>query len=381
MKAFHLLAFTAIAALTGCSPKPDTAAPSAKAAMTITTAQVQPHTLTRAIEAQGQITAWQEAIISAKVNGVTLMTLHADVGDQVKQGQLLARFDTRIVNAELAQARANLAQASANAKQATANHERILRMQGKGAISEQDLQLAQTQVEMADAQREMAQAQLTALEIRLKDCEVRAVDDGVIASRHATLGQVSTAGTELFRLIRQQRLEWHAQLNAQQLAQVAIGQAVTVTLPGGKSITGTIRQLAPALDPQSRLGLAYVALNTSSNTSSNTRSDARAGMYASGMIQLAEQTSLVVPTEAVVLRDGRSYVFRVTADDKVTQVPVDTGRREGKLIEVSAGLTDNDRIAVRGAGFLVDGDRVRLAETPPIAGITGASLSQQEATP
>lgn len=377
MKAFHLLAFTAIAALAGCSPKPDTAAPSAKAAMTITTAQVQPHTLARAIEAQGQITAWQEAIISAKVNGVTLMTLHADVGDQVKQGQLLARFDTRIVNAELAQARANLAQASANAKQANANHERILRMQGKGAISEQDLQLAQTQVEMADAQREMVQAQLTALEIRLKDCEVRAVDDGVIASRHATLGQVSTAGTELFRLIRQQRLEWQAQLNAQQLAQVAIGQAVTVTLPGGKSVAGTIRQLAPALDPQSRLGLAYVALNTSSDTGS----DARAGMYASGMIQLAEQTSLVVPTEAVVLRDGRSYVFRVTADDKVTQVPVDTGRREGKLIEVSAGLTDNDRIAVRGAGFLVDGDRVRLAETPPIAGITGASLSQQEATP
>lgn len=308
------------------------------------------------------------------------MTLHADVGDQVKQGQLLARFDTRIVNAELAQARANLAQASANAKQATANHERILRMQGKGAISEQDLQLAQTQVEMANAQREMAQAQLTALEIRLKDCEVRAVDDGVIASRQATLGQVSIAGTELFRLIRQQRLEWQAQLNAQQLAQVAIGQAVTVTLPGGKPIIGTIRQLAPALDPQSRLGLAYVALNTS-NTSSNTSSDARAGMYASGMIQLAEQTSLVVPTEAVVLRDGRSYVFRVTADDKVTQVAVDTGRREGKLIEVSAGLTDNDRIAVRGAGFLVDGDRVRLAEAPPIAGITGASLSQQEATP
>lgn len=377
MKAPHLLALSAIVALSGCGQKPDATTPAAKAAMTVTTAQVQPHTLARAIEAQGPIAAWQEAIISAKINGVTLTELHADVGDRVKQGQLLARFDTRIVNAELAQARANLAQATANAKQATANRDRILRMQGKGAISEQDLQLAQTQVEMADAQREMAQAQLTALEIRLKDCEVRAVDDGVIAARSATLGQVSAAGTELFRLIRQQRLEWQAQLNAQQLAQVAIGQAVTVTLPGGKSITGTLRQLAPALDPQSRLGLAYVALDTDHDSGT----DARAGMYASGMIQLAEQTSLVVPTEAVVLRDGRSYVFRVTADEKVTQVAVNTGRREGKLIEVSAGLTDNDRIAVRGAGFLVDGDRVRLAETPPIAGITDSSLSQQEAMP
>lgn len=377
MKAPHLLALSAIVALSGCGQKPDTPSPSAKAAMTITTAQVQPHTLARAIEAQGPITAWQEAIISAKVNGVTLTELHADVGDRVKQGQLLARFDTRIVNAELAQARANLAQATANAKQATANRDRILRMQGKGAISEQDWQLAQTQVEMADAQREMAQAQSAALEIRLKDCEVRAVDDGVIAARNATLGQVSAAGAELFRLIRQQRLEWQAQLSAQQLAQVAIGQVVTVTLPGGKSVTGTLRQLAPALDPQSRLGLAYVALDTDNDSGT----EARAGMYASGTIQLAEQTSLVVPTDAVVLRDGRSYVFRVTADEKVTQVAINTGRRDGKLIEVSAGLADNDRVAVRGAGFLVDGDRVRLAETPPIAGITDSSLSQQEATP
>jgi HlyD family secretion protein len=368
MKLSPLIALTVLASLSGCGQKSEPAtAPAPKAALTITTAPASQHTLARAIEAQGQIAPWQEAVISAKVNGLSLTELNVEIGDKVKRGQLLAKFDTRAVTAELAQARANLAQATANARQTVANRDRIVRMQGKGAISEQDLQLADTQVEMADAQREMAQAQLNALEIRLNDCEVRAVDDGVISARTATLGQVAPAGTELFRLIRQERLEWQAQLNPQQLAQITPGLPVTITLTDGSKVEGKVRQLAPALENQSRLGVAFIALDNNGS--------ARAGMFASGLIRLDEKLSLVVPAEAVVLRDGRSTVFRVDNSGMVTQIDVDTGRREGGVIEIRRGLADSETVAVRGAGFLVDGDRVRIADLPPATAITDASLS------
>ena len=360
MTAVRVTCFSLLLVLAGCSPQTEDTPMAPKVAMTVTTAQAQTHRLSRLVEAQGAIAPWQEAIISARVGGLTLLELNVEVGDEVKKGQILARFDTRIVKAELAQARANLAQATANAVQANATRDRNARMQGRGALSEQEQQLSQTQAEMAEAQRQMAQAQLAAQEIRLQDCEVRAVDDGVISARSATLGQVAQPGTELFRLIRQQRLEWQVELNSQQVGQIEVGQQATLSLPDGSTVGGVVRQLAPSLNDGTRLGLAYVDLKTGS--------DARAGMYVSGLLHLGEGQSLMVPAEAVVLRDGRGSVFRVDDEDRVSQVPVQTGRRQGLLIEVLQGLTAGDRVAVRGAGFLVDGDRIkRVEDAEPIA--------------
>lgn len=360
MNAVRITCLLLLSVLAGCSPKQDQVPAEPRAAMTVTTATVQSHALDRVVEVQGPIAPWQEAIISARVGGLTLVAVEADVGDRVRKGQVIARFDTRMVNAELAQAKANLAQAAANAVQANANRDRTLRMQGRGAVSEQDQQLAQTQAEMAEAQRQMAEAQLTAQQIRLQDCEVRAVDDGVISARVATLGQVAQPGTELFRLIRQQRLEWRVELNAQQMGRVRSGQAVSLDLPDGSRVKGSVRQLAPSLDSTSRLGFAYVDLAQDSA--------ARAGMFVSGRIHLAQGESLMIPAEAVVLRDGRSAVFLVGEDDRASRVAVETGRRQGNLIEILQGLQAGERVAVRGAGFLADGDRVKRVENAaPIA--------------
>lgn len=370
MNASRLSSLLFCAVLAGCGQPSEQAASTTKSSMTVTTAQVQLQTLPQAAEAQGQIAPWQEAIISARVSGLTLVDLQVQVGDRVKRGQLLARFDARSVNAELTHARANLAQATANAVQAAANRDRTLRMQGKGAVSEQEQQLAQTQAEMAEAQRQMAAAQVTTQEIRLQDCEVRAVDDGVISARNATLGQVAQAGTELFRLIRQERLEWQAELNSQQMTRVKPGLSVIVVLHDGTRINGTIRQLAPSLNTNSRLGLAYVDLEPGSS--------ARAGMYASGHINLDQRESLALPAEAVVLRDGRSSVFLMEDDGKVTQTPVETGRRDGNTIEITQGLSAGDLVAVRGAGFLADGDHVTQAPGKEL-GVQASNLPDSEA--
>jgi len=166
----------------------------------------------------------------------------------------------------------------------------------------------------------------------------------------------------LFRLIRQNRLEWRGELTAGELAKVRIGQRVEVKLPDGGSAQGTVRQIAPSLDAQSRLGIAYVALAVGSG--------ARAGMYANGRIFLGSTDALIIPAESAVVRDGRNYVFTLGLDEspaKVTRVAVRVGRHDGGDLEVLAGIGPNDRVVVQGAGFLTDGDRVRVAGAAPPA--------------
>lgn len=343
---------TAIA-LSGCDAKPETAAATTKSAMTITTEDVRAEVWPQTLDVNGQIAPWHEAQISARVTGVPLVDVRVDVGDRVKRGDLLARFDDRTVRAELAQARASHAQAAANARQALANRDRALKLRPDGAVSEERMQQQQTELDAAEAQLALAAAKVTAQDVRLQDCEVRAVDDGVISARTASLGQVAQAGGELFRLIRRERLEWRAELTAEQVSRVSIGQAVSLSLPDGSTAQGQVRQISPALSDTSRLGLAYVDIKPGSG--------ARAAMYASGNIVISQAPALAVPAEAVVLRDGRSSVFLVSPEDTVTQVAVEVGRRTRDLVEIRGTLKEGDRVAVRGAGFLNEGDRIKRA--------------------
>ncbi len=325
--------------------------------MTVSTASVARADWATPVEASGVITAWQEAIVSARAVGVPLIDVRADVGDIVSKGQVLARFDDRSARAELAQAEASVVQANANARLAEVNRDRALALKGSGALSEQDVLQLVTQAESAAAQQEVAQAALATARVRLENTQVRAPDAGVITSRSATLGQVAGTGMELFRLTRQGRLEWRAELTAQQLNLVRPGMAASVTLPNGGVARGNVRLVAPALDPTSRLGFAYVDLEPGSA--------ARGAMYADGKIELAESPALIVPGESVVVRDGRSYVFRVNGDT-VERVAVTVGRRQGDWIEITQGVQPGEQVAVRGAGFLNDGDTVRISD-PAVA--------------
>jgi RND family efflux transporter MFP subunit len=319
----------------------------------ITVATVRQATLPAVIEAQGAIAAWQEAVVSSRVSGIPLLDIRVNVGDQVRRGTLLARYDNRTILADVAQARASLAQAAASLHQATLNRDRVLSLKDSGAVSDQDTLQAVTQAETAVAQRDLAAASLKAQQVRLEDTRVLAPDDGVVSARSATLGQVPQAGTELFRMIRQGRLEWRAELTARQFSQVRAGMPVSLALPDGGTATGRVRQLAPALDATSRLGIAYVDLAPGGS--------ARAAMYGGGRIEVGQSGALVVPSESVVIRDGRSYVFRIEGT-KAQRVAVEVGRRQADLVEVVQGLSPNQRVAVRGAGFLAEGDTVQIVE-------------------
>jgi RND family efflux transporter MFP subunit len=262
-----------------------------------------------------------------------------NVGDRVRRGQVLAVFDADLLLADQARLKASW-------QQAEANRQRALQLKGSGGISEQEVLQYETQAEVA-------KAQLRNADLQLRYAQVTAPDDGVITSRNATLGAVSGSGQELFRMIRQGRLEWRGELTAVQLAQVKVGQPVLLALPDGSTATARIRQLAPQLDGQTRQGLVYANILPGSA--------ARAGMYAKGRITQAESPALTVPAASVVIRDGRSYVPSITKEQRVALQAVTVGRRQAGSVEIRAGLAQGDRVAVQGAGFLKDGDLVRIA--------------------
>ena len=108
---------------------------------------------------------------------------------------------------------------------------------------------------------------------------VLAPDDGVVSVRSATVGAVVAPGTELFRLIRQGRLEWRAEVAATDLARLSVGQNVRVQPVGGPALTGTVRMVAPTLDPQTRNALVYVDLPTTRRDRRSIPSASRSVVY------------------------------------------------------------------------------------------------------
>lgn len=329
------------------APKPAVAAhTAAPTALTVTAAAPRRVVWPTTLEVPGAIAPWQEAVISAQISGYQLTEVLANVGDQVKKGQVLARINPALLKADEALALANF-------EQADANHKRAIALKTNGFISDQNILQLETQVKTT-------RALLDAKRLQIRYTDVVAPDDGAVSARSATIGSVANAGQELFRLVRQNRLEWRGELSARQIAQIQPGQTVQLALPSGATTTAVVRQASPTLNTDSRLGLVYADIAENSA--------ARAGMYAVGRISIGEAPALAVPAEAVVLRDGRTYVLELAdkapaeGATKVMLRAVEVGRREGQEVEIVSGLADSARLAVRGSGFLNDGDAVRVVE-------------------
>ncbi|OZA99517.1 MAG: hypothetical protein B7X59_03865 [Polaromonas sp. 39-63-203] len=199
---------------------------------------------------------------------------------------------------------------------------------------------------------------LSAQQLRGRQTQVLAPDSGVISARSATVGAVVASGTELFRLIRQGRLEWRAEVTSAELGRIAAGTPVRLQPASGGEIQGRVRMIAPSVDPLTRTALVYVDLPGAAGKSPSVK----AGMFARGEFELGQTDSLTIPQRALVVRDGFNYVFLLGSDNRVSQVKVQTGRLAGDRVEIVSGLAPDTRIVVNGAGFLNDGDLVRVAD-------------------
>ncbi|QTN29451.1 efflux RND transporter periplasmic adaptor subunit [Rhodoferax sp. AJA081-3] len=346
----------------------------AKPALTVSLTQPKSSMLTIKLAANGSVAAWQEASVGAEANGLRVAELHANIGDKVKRGQLLASFAAESVQADVALARAAVAEAQANAAEAAANADRARAVQGSGAISAQQVNQYLTQEQTGKARVASAQAQLDAQLLRLKNTQLLAPDSGIISARNASVGSVVGAGTEMFKLIRQGRLEWRGEVTSNEIGRISPGTVVLVTAPGGAQVKGKVRTLAPTVDAATRNGLVYVDLQAAEKGVANSF---KPGMYARGEFELGSSGALTVPQTAVVVRDGFSYVSRVGADNRVSQLKVQTGRVVGDQVEIQSGVKAEDKLVASGGGFLSEGDLVRVVD----AAKPGASTSNTAPAP
>ncbi len=355
------LAIAALALQAGSSRAADEK-PTVKPALTVTITLPQRVNLPVKLAANGNIAAWQEASVGTESGGLRLTEVRVNVGDRVQKGQVLATFASETLGAEAAQARASLGEAEANAANAAADADRARSLQTTGALSASQINQYLTAEKTARARVEAARALFQAQQVRLGQTQVRAPDSGIISARLATVGAVVGSGAELFRLIRQGRLEWRAEVTATELGRITTGTTAIVTAASGARLAGRVRTIGPTVDPQTRAALVYVDLTPLPGAASGS---ARAGMFARGEFDLGAVPALTVPQPAIVVRDGFSYVYRVNPDNRVAQLKVQTGRFEAGRVEITSGLPADARLVAAGAGFLNDGDLVRVVDAVP----------------
>jgi len=343
----------AVVLLSGCGSKSDETKV-ARPVMTVELVSPSRQPWADTLAASGEIAPWQEAIIGTEVAGLRVDSVLVNVGDNVKKGQLLAQFSEETLRADLAALDAAVAEADANLAKADADAQRADKLEAGGALSQQAIQVYRTQKQAAKARLDSARAQRDAQALRVRYARVVAPDAGVISSRSVTVGEVSVMGSELFRLVRRNRLEWRAEVAADALARLKPGITVTVNALDGRTISAKLRQLAPTVSTSSRNGLAYVDLPADSGLA--------AGMYLSGSFALASRAAVVIPESALVLRDGNKYLMQVDASRHVQEIKVETGGRRDNAIEILTALDPAAQFVKSGSAFINTGDLVQIAD-------------------
>lgn len=324
--------------------------------LSVALTKVEEVMLPHRVPATGNVVAWQEAIVSAESDGLKLVEVNVNVGDTVTRGQVLARFNADIAEAELAEAVASVAQAEAAMMEAELNFSRTKTLAITNAISAQQLDQNKIAAMTARARLEAARAIEKKNRLLLTQANVVAPNDGVMTARSATVGTVVPSAQELFRLIEDGRLEWRAVVAAADMEKLLPGQNVVINAQQ-QIIKGTLRTLAPTIDTSTHNGLVYVDLPINNTL--------RAGTFARGYIEVSSGLTLTLPQRAVILRDGFHYVMQVKSDSTVALKKINVGRQIDDRIEIISGLAKSEAVIESGLGFLSEGDKVKIVNPLP----------------
>lgn len=336
------------------------AADAAASSLAVTLVQAATQPIQRSVIASGPVSAYEEMQLGVEISGARVTALNVDVGQIVRRNQVLLELDHRTLDSELAQAQAALRESDASVALATASYNRGSPLAKEQLISASQLDELRATKTQSEARRSTARAQRDAAQLRRDFAELRAPADGIISRRLVQPGQVVSAGTELLRLVRDGRLEWRAELPEAELARVAPGAAVTLPTAAGGTVEGVIRAVSPGVDSQTRTGTIYADLPQPGAL--------KIGSYVEGRIVTGAGDALMVPVASVVQRDGIAYVFTVDQKKVARRVRVRTGATSEGRIEIVQGLRPGAEIVEQGAGFLGDGDVVRVvaaAKTGP----------------
>ena len=351
------LLVTAALVLTACGGGEETKVAETKAGapagggQTVTVAVAALSSVPRIVTASGSISAWEEVPVGAEAGGLVATAVYVDEGSYVRQGQPLVQLNDALLRAQLRQQQAAVQSAEANASRDVAAMTRSQELKVRGFLSQASLDTALANQRASNANVASAQAALSEIQTRLAQATVRAPVSGRVISRSVTKGQIVAAGTEMFRMVRDGRLELDAQVPETEMALVRAGQSAVISSDQVGETGGRVRIVTPEVNAENRLGVARIALSGTSGF--------RPGMFAKARIDVGSQPTITVPTAAVLYRENRAGVFYLTTDRRARFQQVTVVSRNGTQTAVS-GLAAGVQVVVDGAGFLGDGDRVTV---------------------
>ena len=349
-----------ILALAGCKGEENASAtPAAEPLVTVgpeNIAVVELAELRSGPAVSGSLEPLQSATVRAEVGGAVLRT-HAEAGERVKRGAMLATLDDIAVRDAFLSARSGVRSAESALELARRNAERARRLSEAGAIAERDLESAQLAQTNAEGTLADARARLASAGAQLADTRVRAPFDGVVSERQVDAGDVVQVGAALFTIVDPRRLRLEASVPAAQLGRLRVGTPVEFTVSGlDRRVTGKIERVNPVVDPTTRQVRIYVAIPNSDQTLA-------AGLFAEGRVATDTKRAVAVPVTAVDSR-GTTPTLHLLRQGRVAEVPVRLGVRDeaAELVEVLAGVAAGDTVLLGSAQGVTAGSRIQVLQ-------------------
>lgn len=309
-------------------------------------------TVAQRINATGSLAARREMPVGMPGEGGQIVRVLVEPGQWVKAGQVLAVVDRSVQVEQSAALAAQIQVAQADAALAQANLDRALQLVDRGFVSKADVDRLTATRDAAVARVKVAKAQLGEMQARVRRLNVVAPEAGLVLERMVEPGEIVSSGSgTIFRLAKGGEMEMLAQLGEANLASISPGATAEVTPVGSSTaITGTVWQVSPVIDPQTRLGIARIALPYTP--------DVRPGGFASAAITSGAVVAPVLPESAVFSDASGSYVYIVGKDNKVKRQDVATGDITEDGLVILSGLQGNERVVMRAGAFLTPGETV-----------------------
>ncbi|HUZ11427.1 MAG TPA: efflux RND transporter periplasmic adaptor subunit [Caulobacteraceae bacterium] len=344
-----LSSLTVALALAGCQA-PAASPPPRRETRAVSVVRVELRPISGGLVTSGVLTPRQEVAVSADLAGYRVAKVLVDEGAWVKAGQPLAVMDTSILDAQLAQQRALLVEQEDTARQRQAEAARVSGLEGKGVLSEEQLQARTFAAEDARAAVGAQAAAVQEMATRLAHLTVRAPVAGLVIQRSVRPGDISGGTTPWFRIAQNGRIELWADVAEADFAQIRKGLDATVTLADDAKVAGTVRLISPRVDSTSRLGTVRIALPV--------RPDIRAGGFAKATFVDRSRAVPALPESAIRYDADGASVMVVGPHGRVRQQPVRTGERGGGWVELLVGPPPGSVVVAKAAAQLLPGDYV-----------------------
>lgn len=313
------------------------------------------------ISTTGSLAARRDMQVGVPGEGGQVVRVLAEPGQWVGAGQTLAVIDRQVQAQEAQQLAAQIEVARADLQLAESELQRGQALVGRGFISQADIDRKRATRDAAAARVRVAQATLGAARARIGRLDIRAPAAGLVLDRNIEVGQVVSGGSGwVFRMAQGGEMELLARLPQTDLSRLNVGVPVTVTPVGSdQTYQGTIWQISPVIDPQTRQGEARILVPYNR--------ELRPGGFASAQIRAGSVTAPLLPESAVLTDDAGTYVMVVGPNNTVQRRAVRVGSVTDRGVVVADGLSGNEQVVASAGAFLNAGERVRPERARPAA--------------